>query len=217
MKATRTKAPSRRRIPSQERSRERVSRILDAAAHEFADRGIEVATMEGIADRAHTSVGSIYQFFPNKRAVYEALADRYHDEIRALFGVLVSEDAVDIPWEQVIGAAIDAYAELHRSSITARAVWTNFLYSQRFWEAGEEINRDFAERAADLLDRFAKATPRAPLRKLPPARRKLIAMTLIETISVLLLRSLNLPRPQATALLDEAKLVATRYLAPYLG
>jgi len=207
----------KRRVPSQERSRERLSRILDAAAHEFADKGIEAATMEGIADRAETSVGSIYQFFPNKRAVYEALADRYHQEVRALFAVLAADDAIELPWQQVVGAAIDAFAELHRSSITARGVWTNFLYSQRFWEMGEEINRELAERSAVLLERFANTSPRSPLRRLPHSRRKLIATVLIETVSVLLLRSINLPHPQATALLEEAKLISTRYLDPYLS
>ena len=133
------KKASRRRVPAQERSKERVARILDAAAHEFAERGVEASTIESIAERADTSVGSIYQFFPNKLAIYEAIGNTYLEEVRALFAVLVSDEAIEVPWRTVITATIDAFAELHRSSITFRAVWSNITYSRRFFSAGQAL------------------------------------------------------------------------------
>lgn len=198
----------RRRVPAQERSRERVARILDAASHEFAERGVEAATIESIAERAETSVGSIYQFFPNKLAIYEAVGDRYLEEVRTLFAVLVSGDAPSVSWRQMIDATIDAFAELHRTSVTFRAIWSNIFYSRRFLDAGQAMNRELAERSEMVFAQFAK--------KVPTARRRLLATVTIETMSALLLLSADKPRAQANALLDEAKVLVQRYLEPYL-
>ena len=55
-----------RRIPIQERGEQRVTELLEAAAAIFAEVGYEAATMRDIAGRAGASIGSLYQFFPNK-------------------------------------------------------------------------------------------------------------------------------------------------------
>jgi len=207
-----------RRVPAQERSRERVARILDAAAHEFAERGVEASTIESIAERAKTSVGSIYQFFPNKLAIYEAIGEKYLEEVRALFAVLISDEAVaalarrrnsdEIPWRDIIGATIDSFANLHRTSVTFRAIWSNITYSRRFFDAGQAMNRELADRAEIVFGRLAK--------HVPSARRKLLATVTIETMSAMLLLSADKPRVQANALLNEAKVLVERYLEPYL-
>lgn len=43
----------------------------------IAELGFERASMTAIAERAHSSVGSLYQFFPNKLSLAEALRDQY--------------------------------------------------------------------------------------------------------------------------------------------
>ncbi|MEK7794319.1 MAG: helix-turn-helix domain-containing protein [Candidatus Hydrogenedentota bacterium] len=57
-----------RRLPTQDRGRERVDRILDAAARLLVEQGYEAVKTNHIAKRAGVSVGSIYQFFPNRVA-----------------------------------------------------------------------------------------------------------------------------------------------------
>lgn len=62
-------------MPSQERSRALVSAVLEAAAQVLEDRGYEGATVARIAARAGVSVGSLYQYFGTKDAIFEALTD----------------------------------------------------------------------------------------------------------------------------------------------
>lgn len=69
-----------RRTPQQERGQRRVQQILDAAAEVFAEVGYEVATTNMIAQRANTSIGSLYQFFPNKDSIVKLLARRMADD-----------------------------------------------------------------------------------------------------------------------------------------
>ncbi|MBE0688646.1 MAG: TetR/AcrR family transcriptional regulator [Anaerolineae bacterium] len=70
-----------RRTPQQERGQRRVQQILDAAENVFAEVGHEVATTNMIARRANTSIGSLYQFFPNKESIVELLARRLAKEL----------------------------------------------------------------------------------------------------------------------------------------
>lgn len=66
-----------RRKPQQARGQRRVNTILDAASQVFSELGYEAATTNIIAIRANTSIGSLYQFFPNKEAILSAIATRY--------------------------------------------------------------------------------------------------------------------------------------------
>ncbi len=65
--------------------------FLRAAASVFTEMGYERATMSAIAERAHSCIGSLYQFFPNKRSVAEALRDRYVKDIEKSWLALGSQ------------------------------------------------------------------------------------------------------------------------------
>jgi AcrR family transcriptional regulator len=58
-----------------------VAGFLRAAAFVITELGYERATMSAIAERAHSCIGSLYQFFPNKPSVAEALRDQYIKDI----------------------------------------------------------------------------------------------------------------------------------------
>ena len=64
---------SPRRAPSQQRSRERVERMLAAASALIAEQGSDAMRMGEVAERAGVSIGSLYQFFPTKPLLAEAL------------------------------------------------------------------------------------------------------------------------------------------------
>jgi AcrR family transcriptional regulator len=66
-----------RKKPVQRRSRLTVDQILEAAARVFADRGYAGATTNHIAERAGVSIGSLYQYFPNKDTILVALQARH--------------------------------------------------------------------------------------------------------------------------------------------
>jgi AcrR family transcriptional regulator len=73
------------RAPKRERGKQRVAALLDAGAALFAERGYEAATMTAIAERAGAAIGSLYQFFPSKEALAEALFDRFAERAAASF------------------------------------------------------------------------------------------------------------------------------------
>jgi AcrR family transcriptional regulator len=78
---TRRTAATRRRTPSQQRSTDMVRKVLEATAQVLGEVGLEATSTNKIAARAGIAVGSIYQYFPNKEAIFDGLVD---DRIRRL-------------------------------------------------------------------------------------------------------------------------------------
>jgi AcrR family transcriptional regulator len=71
--------------PKRERGKQRVAALMDAGAELFAEKGYEAATMTEIASRAGAAIGSLYQFFPSKEALAEALFNRFAERAAAAF------------------------------------------------------------------------------------------------------------------------------------
>jgi len=113
-----------RRVPRQERGRVRVEKILDAAAEVIAETGVEAATTNAIAAKAHTSVGSLYQFFPNKEAIVDALASRFNVELRELNDVVLSPEAVmHAPLHELVDGVVDGLLQYHETTPAYRHVY----------------------------------------------------------------------------------------------
>jgi AcrR family transcriptional regulator len=72
-----TATPTIARQPQRQRGKLRVAALLDAGAAVFAEKGYDAATMTEIAVRANAAIGSLYQFFPSKEALADALLVRY--------------------------------------------------------------------------------------------------------------------------------------------
>lgn len=200
-------AAQARRIPTQARAKERATRILDAAATELARIGLDAATMEGIAARAGTSVGSIYQFYANKQAVFDALVMRYLDASRDLFERLVREQAAEPSWEKMLDRAVDAFAALDREGPLFRVIWANWHHASAMAEVAFALNRQFAQQVELLLARLAPS--------LPARERPVVATIVVETMAAgLLTAARTADEKLADALVAETKVLLRRYLRP---
>ncbi len=86
-----------RRRPRQGRSQQRVAAILDAAEQLYAEAGYEAVSTNEIAMRADTSIGSLYQFFPNKEAILHGVAERYRAGFASLADGLLTMELAERP------------------------------------------------------------------------------------------------------------------------
>jgi len=75
--------PQPRRIPRQARSRALVEVILEATARVLAERGYAGTNTNLVAERAGVSVGSVYQYFPNKDSLITALHEQHAAQMQA--------------------------------------------------------------------------------------------------------------------------------------
>ena len=103
--------------PKRQRGRERVAAILDAAAQLFVEQGHAV-TMTGIAARSGTAIGSLYRFFPTRKALADVLLQRYAEHLRQALDAL-SARAEDLPPQALADALLGLALDLHTERAAA--------------------------------------------------------------------------------------------------
>src|SRR3954466_1372200 len=81
-----------RRVPVQGRSVARVARMLDACAKLVDELGYDGLTTTLLAERAGVAIGSVYQFFPDKRAIVQALTMRNLEAYLQRLGARIAEE-----------------------------------------------------------------------------------------------------------------------------
>jgi AcrR family transcriptional regulator len=101
-----------RREPMQLRARQTVEVILDAVTRVVQRHGLGALTTNRIAEAAGVSIGSVYQYFPDKAAIYQALHDRHVGDV----GRLVERTLVDharASLADLVRALVDALVDAH--------------------------------------------------------------------------------------------------------
>jgi AcrR family transcriptional regulator len=100
------------RRPTQRRARQTVEAILDAVIRLLKRGGLKAVTTNRIAEVAGVSIGSVYQYFPDKQAIFVALHRRHVDGIDRLVTTRLVENA-DSSLEDLIRSMVDAVTDAH--------------------------------------------------------------------------------------------------------
>jgi AcrR family transcriptional regulator len=201
-----------RRQPQQKRGQQRVEKILVAAAETFAEAGFAAATIQQIADRANTAVGSIYQFFPDKLAIFHALFTKHLQQID-LIEAEFFQDAVDAPITQKIDKYLDPYISYFEQPIP-RCILLQ-VYLQPI-EGLAELMSDLPVRASRQINKHANLyRQRNP--NLSVAKSKLLAEVLQHMCTSLFLRAMQSDELHRQEIYAEIKNVLYVYLNPHIG
>jgi AcrR family transcriptional regulator len=113
---------SPRKAPRQARAQATHDAIMEAAAHIISDGGLAAFNTNVVAERAGVSIGSLYQYFPNKDALMVALIERSQRE--KLLHVRAAADAMgDADLNTTIRTLVRAAQQHHReNSLLASAI-----------------------------------------------------------------------------------------------
>jgi AcrR family transcriptional regulator len=118
-----TRIPARsgamRKEPQQQRAQVTIEALLDAAAHILGTRGWAGLTTNAVAELAGVSIGSLYQYFPNKLAVIEAVRRRHFEQV---LGVLRAAADIRTPRQRRIAALVDGMIAIHSRHPAAHRV-----------------------------------------------------------------------------------------------
>jgi AcrR family transcriptional regulator len=165
-----------RKTPRQRRSTETVEAILTAAAHILEREGFEAATTNRVAVKAGVSIGSLYQYFPNKESLVRALNDRHTQEVLELLQKRFAE-VRESPLEVSVQAIVQAMVDVHRVNPALHQVLVNIVPSI----GGLAETKVLEDAAAALLTQFL-TTRKAELRSLDP---KFSAFMLVHAVEAL--------------------------------
>lgn len=118
-----------RKTPAQARAWATVNAILDAAAHIFAREGFAAFSTNRVAEKAGVSIGSLYQYFPNKGALIAALSKRHAEDIEAAL-MAASADTGRTPLKQLVRRMIESNVAAHLIDPALHAALSDHLPDQ---------------------------------------------------------------------------------------
>lgn len=194
-----------RKQPTQERSRQTVKAILEATSQVLVQRGYEGATTGAVVERAGVSIGTLYQYFPNKESLVAALIDGHVREVLAVVEETLAEHASAV-LPTVLRAVIKASLDAHRVNPALHKV----LSEQVPREGALADAICISNRLTDLLQTHLQE--RCP--GLPRAQVRLIAFMVETTVEALTHRAvIEAPLWLTTGALEQE---AMDLLLPYL-
>lgn len=195
-----------RREPQQARSRERVARILAAAAKLVERGGVAAANTNAIAEQAGLPVGTLYQFFPNRDAVLKALMqsqlEKFDQALWPLLAPSEDEQPLDVQVGRIVDALAKAYLQVPGLAPLLRAVRSE----AQFGALSAKNNEVVAEALAGLVRR---RMPRVSRR-----RAGVIARAAVEASDGVLMHWLQ---TQDRLLLVELKAMLRSYAADLIS
>ncbi|HSX56521.1 MAG TPA: TetR/AcrR family transcriptional regulator [Sphingomonas sp.] len=199
-----------RKSATQERSRATVEALLDATARILVREGYERASTNRIAAVAGVSVGSLYQYFPNKESIVAALIARHNREIVDLLrDAMAAVAALDL--EAAMRELIAAMVDAHRVDPHLHRIFDEQIPRKGQLEEIEAINREvFALVRAYLAER------RDEIEVTDLDTATFICVTTVETLThEAVLRHPDTIDP--AALVDEVTRLVVGYLRPARG
>jgi len=148
-------APAARRVPTQERSRRRVAKVLDAAAKIVVRDGVEALSTREIARAAGVPIATLYQYFADKEAVLIALTQRDTDdmdaEVAAALVDLETQGAFTVA--AVVRATMEAFVRVYHRRRSFVEIYLRGRTNLAVHRYGQEHN----ERVATSLRDYAVA------------------------------------------------------------
>ncbi|MCP2163765.1 TetR/AcrR family transcriptional regulator [Goodfellowiella coeruleoviolacea] len=194
----------------QARGERRMAEILDAAAGVFASAGYEAATTNAIAAAAGISPGSLYQFYPNKQAIAQALADRFVAQLRATRQAAF--DGVDftrLRLAEVLDRVVDPIVAFNIANPGFKALFARPDMPADLTEATQPIQHALHAAVEELIAARAPDLPAAQRR-----RTTQVSMRIVQAITPLAVAATGAER---AATVVELKKVLFGYLEPVIG
>ncbi|MEQ8287156.1 TetR/AcrR family transcriptional regulator [Thalassospira sp.] len=134
-----------RRAPTQQRSRDRVENILKAACELISASGSDTMKMGELAEKAGVSIGSLYQYFPDKASIIHALAERYNEESQHCIDEALAEVTTQSDLIAAFDQLIDTYYDLFLAEPVICDIWTGTQADKTLRDMELEVSRANAQ------------------------------------------------------------------------
>ncbi len=152
-------APSRRRTPrkrpQQERSRATFDAILEAGARVLVKQGYDRASTNRIAEVAGVSIGSLYEFFPNKDAIFTELRRRLNDQMFRFVGQAM-EEALELPAREGVARTVELLVRAHTVDPRLEAALRDRVPAEVLADQSRVINRRLLDLGMAFVRRHRK-------------------------------------------------------------
>ncbi|MBD9636954.1 TetR family transcriptional regulator [Ensifer sp. ENS07] len=149
-----------RRTPSQKRSRERVEQILACATALIQEKGSDAMRMSEVAEKAGISIGSLYQYFPDKAAIVRTLAERYNAVCNECIAAELAKVTSIAELRDAFSLLFDIYYDMFLAEPVMRDIWSAMQADKALREIDLAQSRAGGKLLADVWARLVPETPR---------------------------------------------------------
>lgn len=188
----------------QARGERRVAQLLDAAAELYAEVGYAATTTTTIAARAGASPGTLYQFFPNREAIAEALAHRYLTQLEAVCPIDVAPQIARLPDHELLDRLVDPLLGFYLAHPGFKALFGDPETPEELLASGQRLYMTVVGYVDAIL------ATRAP--RLASAERRRCAKVVVQVMKALLPMAVAAAGEERAALVAEQKTVLRGYL-----
>jgi AcrR family transcriptional regulator len=198
MSSSGEKSPAR--LPQRERGKRRVAALLEAASSLFAEKGYDAVTMTEVAARAGAPIGSLYQFFPSKEALADAILDRFAGSLADALAA-IEERATEAPVPELVEGLLGLLVGRQEERAAASAL----IESRRGASArAEELKLALRRQVARIL--------RARIAGISPGRAEVVALVVIQLMKAAARQDAEGDRAVRDDVLEELRFLMNLYL-----
>nr|WP_232371458.1 TetR/AcrR family transcriptional regulator [Leptospira ainazelensis] len=196
-----------RKEPSQRRSIDRVQKILDVVAVLLERNGAEAITTNMIAQEAEIPIGSLYQYFPNKHAVLNAVGQRHLERVNLMLSEIFQSDLSGQNWEELIDLVIDSFANFYLTEPGFAPLWSSMKQDPELIEIDRENNLKISANVSRILSQF----------QVDPAENNIISRIIVEVTDAILNRWIREQKDKefSSRMIIELKIILKSYLTRY--
>ena len=196
------------RHPQQQRGQLRVEQLLDAAEALVVELGLEGVTTNAVAERAGSSMGSLYHFFPGgKDAVILGLGRRYMEQMSAVNAKALDVEMAHVPLRDLFRGIVMGMADFIAATPAFPAVHETMIREHCL------PNGKLAE-YEDAIQNQVRRYIEVRLPRLPKARLEIVTKVSFQTVNGSVDLSMRVNGEERQVVLDELQDVMVRYFEP---
>lgn len=196
-----------RRVPSQQRSKEKYEQVLLSAKELIGQKGNDLVTMKEISKHSGVTLPSIYQYFPDKTAILQAIMEDYFSQVRETLVTLLKDcDSIQVLSEQ-LNSGIDIFYTLVKDEPVVSVLWASLQASVSLRELDA---KDSAINAGIITDKIFSII--GELRK---NEIRTSVTLLVNMIGATVRLAATMPEQQGEGIIEEYKYIASLRLKSF--
>jgi AcrR family transcriptional regulator len=176
--------------------------MLEVATALIATAGSDALRMSDVAEKSGVSIGSLYQYFPDKAAILRTLAERYNAQGRACVAAELAKVVKARELPAALERVTDGYYTMFKAEPVMLDIWSGTQADKALQHLDAEDGRAHATMLAEVLTRLYPAADQAHINS--------AAFVLMHLIAATVRLAITLPHPEGDAVIATFKLMALR-------
>ena len=147
-----------RKRPVQNRGRDRINDIIEAAEALLLEKGLLGLRVREIARRANTNIATVYQYFPGQDAITRHIVEKYNAEMKVALAPAIQAAATDDPEGSLLRLQNAAF-EFYRARPVTREIWPGIQAEQDLRKLDRHDSEETSQLVGLLLDTLCPGLP----------------------------------------------------------